>query len=56
MVFLFSKPLVAGFVMITFPTPSTSVSNCSFLPKSTMNSITRSSFFEGRGTAFKLEK
>ena len=49
----FSMPGVAGFLMITLPTASTRVSSPSCLPKSTIKLITRSSFLEGRGTAFK---
>ena len=36
-VFLFSKPFVAGLVIITLPTLSTNVFKFSFLPKSTIN-------------------
>ena len=53
MVFLFSIPAVAGFLIMTFPTSSSMTSNPKFVPKSFINWITRSSFFEGLGTSFK---
>ena len=56
MVFLFSKPLKAGFLIITFPTGSTIVFRFKFFPKSTINCFTFSSFFEPLGTAFKSAK
>ncbi len=52
----FSIPAVAGFLIITFPTSSTVVSNPRFSPNSLMKAITFSSFFDGLGTAFNLEK
>src|SRR6056300_854 len=53
---LFSIPADAGFLINTLPIWSTSVGRLKLWPKSTMNWITRSSFFEGRGTAFKSAK
>ena len=53
MAFRSSIPAVAGFLMMTFPTSSSIVSKLSAAPKSFINAMTRSSFFEGRGTAFK---
>ncbi|MNS57681.1 hypothetical protein D3C72_905770 [compost metagenome] len=49
----FSIPGVAGFLMITFLISSSKVSRPKLFPKFFINSITRSSFFDGRGTAFK---
>ena len=46
-------PFVADFLIITLPTSSSIVSNPKLLPKFFINCITRSSFLEGRGTAFK---
>ena len=48
-----SIPAVAGFLIITFPTSSSITSKPKLVPKSFINLITRSSFFEGLGTAFK---
>ena len=56
MVFLFSMPLVAGFLMRTFPVLSTEVGKPRFSPKFLINAMTLSSFFEGLGTALSLEK
>ena len=55
-VFLFSMPLVAGFLMRTFPVLSTEVGKPRFSPKFLTNAMTLSSFFEGLGTALSLEK
>ena len=54
--FLFSIPGVAGFLMITLRMSSSKVSNPNWFPKSFIKAITRSSFLEGRGTAFKSAK
>ena len=51
--FLSSIPAVAGFLITTFPVSSTRVSRLRLFPNFFINSITRSSFFEGRGTSFK---
>ena len=48
-----SIPKVAGFLIITLPTESSITSKLKDAPKSFIKAITRSSFLEGRGTAFK---
>ena len=55
-VFDFSLPAVAGLRIMTLPAWSTLVSKLSDSPNDLMNSMTRSSFFEGRGTAFRSQK
>ena len=49
----FSIPGVAGLRIITLRMSSSNVSNPNFCPNSIIKAITRSSFLEGLGTAFK---
>ena len=53
---LFSKPLVAGFLKIKLPIASSVKSIECCVANSRKKARTFSSFFEGRGTAFKFSK
>ena len=51
-----SIPEVAGFLIMTFPALSTSVSRPRPSPKAFMKAMIRASFLEGRGTALSAAK